>query len=166
MMRPCGSRTRPSIRPSTCKAAERYDASGRVLADRTSTARAPCTDPGGGQEVRYSQAARPAPPIIDMGPRRGDGSARAPARRDRSRDLLLRPTQPMAARHEREHQRAATPIVFPEGHHLSRHSRDELEAVAAALNRRPRKTLRWRTPAEALDDLLRSAQRGGVATTP
>ncbi len=55
---------------------------------------------------------------------------------------------------------------FPKGTDLSRHSRDELEAVAAALNGRPRKTLRWRTPAEARDDLLRSAQQGSVATTP
>ena len=34
------------------------------------------------------------------------------------------------------------------------HSRDELEAVASALNSRPRKTLGWKTPAEALDDHL------------
>lgn len=55
---------------------------------------------------------------------------------------------------------------FPKGTDLSRHSRDELEAVAAALNSRPRKTLRWRTPAEALDDLLRSGQHDSVATGP
>ncbi len=41
---------------------------------------------------------------------------------------------------------------------------DDLAAVAAALNGRPRKTLGWRTPAEALDEALRSAQTG-VATT-
>ena len=40
----------------------------------------------------------------------------------------------------------------------------DLAAVAAALNGRPRKTLDWRTPDEALDDVLRSAQTG-IATT-
>jgi IS30 family transposase len=44
------------------------------------------------------------------------------------------------------------------------HSAVDLAAVAAALNARPRKTLAWRTPAEALDEVLRSAQ-AGVATT-
>jgi len=46
---------------------------------------------------------------------------------------------------------------FPKGTDLARHSRGDLDAVALALNTRPRKTLGWRTPAEALDDLLRSA---------
>ncbi|MGH2748590.1 MAG: IS30 family transposase, partial [Actinomycetota bacterium] len=40
---------------------------------------------------------------------------------------------------------------------LARHSRDDLAAVALALNTRPRKTLGWLTPAEALADLLQSA---------
>jgi IS30 family transposase len=43
---------------------------------------------------------------------------------------------------------------FPRGTDLARHSADDLAAVADALNSRPRKTLGWKTPAEALDDHL------------
>ena len=53
---------------------------------------------------------------------------------------------------------------FPKGTDLVRYSRDELGAVALALNGRPRKTLGWRTPSEAFAELLNSAQQGSVAT--
>jgi IS30 family transposase len=53
---------------------------------------------------------------------------------------------------------------FPKGTDLSAHSAAALAAVAATLNGRPRKTLGWRTPSEAFDQLLRAAQ-AGVATT-
>ena len=53
---------------------------------------------------------------------------------------------------------------FPKGTDLSRWSADEIAAVAATLNSRPRKTLGWRTPAEALDEHLRSLQQASVAT--
>jgi len=52
---------------------------------------------------------------------------------------------------------------FPRGTDLSLPDVDDLAAVAAALNSRPRKTLGWKTPAEALDAVLRSVQ-AGVAT--
>jgi IS30 family transposase len=54
---------------------------------------------------------------------------------------------------------------FPKGTDLSRWSAEEIEAVATTLNARPRKTLGWKTPAEALNDHLLSSQQGGVATT-
>jgi IS30 family transposase len=54
---------------------------------------------------------------------------------------------------------------FPKGTDLSHHSPGDL-AAAAALNSRPRKTLGWRTPAEALNHLLYSGHQPGVATTP
>lgn len=53
---------------------------------------------------------------------------------------------------------------FPKGTDLGIYDVEELAAVAATLNGRPRKTLGWRTPAEALDAVLRSVQ-GAVATT-
>ncbi len=76
---------------------------------------------------------------------------------------ILRSPQPLAARHEREHQRAAAPVL-PKGHrpertqcgrpHRSRHSPQCQAAQDPG----------WRTPAEAFDEALRSAQTG-VATT-
>ena len=53
---------------------------------------------------------------------------------------------------------------FPKGTDLSRWSAEEIEAVANTLNSRPRKTLGWRTPAEALNEHLLLAQQAGVAT--
>ncbi len=54
---------------------------------------------------------------------------------------------------------------FPKGTDLSRWTPAGLAAVAAALNSRPRKTLDWKTTAEALHEHLLSAQPAGVATT-
>ena len=54
---------------------------------------------------------------------------------------------------------------LPKGTDLARWSDQDIQAVAAAFNNRPRKTLGWKTPAEALDEQLRSLQQAGVATT-
>jgi len=54
---------------------------------------------------------------------------------------------------------------FPKGTDLSRWSDHEIQAVALTLNNRPRKTLGWKTPAEALNAYLASANQPGVATT-
>ncbi|MEV7180127.1 IS30 family transposase [Kitasatospora sp. NPDC093679] len=54
---------------------------------------------------------------------------------------------------------------FPKGTDLSRWNTDELQAVAATLNSRPRTTLGWKTPAEALNEHLLPLQEAGVART-
>jgi IS30 family transposase len=56
---------------------------------------------------------------------------------------------------------------FPKGTDLSTYDAEDISAVAAALNGRPRKTLGWKTPAEALDELMSQMKRKrtGVATT-
>jgi IS30 family transposase len=54
---------------------------------------------------------------------------------------------------------------FPKGTDLARWDAQEIEAVADALNNRPRKTLGWETPSEAFNEQLLSLQQPGVATT-
>jgi IS30 family transposase len=54
---------------------------------------------------------------------------------------------------------------FPKGTDLSCWSAEEIEAVAHALNTRPRKSLNWKTPAEALNEHLLLLQQAGVAST-
>jgi len=46
---------------------------------------------------------------------------------------------------------------FPKSTSLAGYSREHLDAVAAQLNSRPRKTLGWRTPAQALQEVLDQA---------
>jgi IS30 family transposase len=53
---------------------------------------------------------------------------------------------------------------FPKGTDLSRWTNEDVQAVAAALNSRPRKILGWKTPAETFQQQLRSLQQAGGAT--
>jgi IS30 family transposase len=43
---------------------------------------------------------------------------------------------------------------LPKGTNLAAHSQHELDRIADELNRRPRKTLEWKTPAEKMLELL------------
>ena len=54
---------------------------------------------------------------------------------------------------------------FPKGTDLSVHDAEHLDAVAAELNGRPRKTLGFITPAEAMQRLLSDPDKPVVATT-
>jgi IS30 family transposase len=54
---------------------------------------------------------------------------------------------------------------FPKGTDLTRHTVEDLAAVAATLNSRPRKTLQWKTPGESLTNHLNSLKTDRVAST-
>jgi hypothetical protein len=56
--------------------------------------------------------------------------------------------------------------IFPRGTDLSRRGADELAAVSFALNSRLRKTLKWRTPAEALIDHLLTSSATEISRPP
>ena len=71
--------------------------------------------------------------------------------RHRRRGLLRRPAQPMAARHEREHQRAAAPVL-PQGHR-------PLAMERRRPRRRRRRAQRPATQDTRLEDASRSTQR-------
>lgn len=68
--------------------------------------------------------------------------------------IYLCDPQSLWQRGTNEKPRGCCGSTFPKGTDLSIRSAGEISAVAVALNARPRKTLGWKTPAEALDELL------------
>lgn len=56
-------------------------------------------------------------------------------------------------------------LLRPKGTDLARWDAEDIEAVANTRNNRARKTLGWKTPAEALSEHALLPQQAGVATT-
>ena len=101
-------------------------------------------------------APRAVAPVADLGPGRRDGPARA-ARIDTGLRVYFCDPQSPWQRGTNENTNGLLRQYFPSGTDLTRHSADDLAAVAAALNTRARKTLGWRTPAEVLDEYVTMA---------
>jgi IS30 family transposase len=95
---------------------------------------------------------------LTLGPRQGTLPARAAQDRHRPGGLLRRSAQPLAARHEREHQRPAPPVL-PQGHRpLSMESRRS--------RGRRRSPQRQTAQDTQLEDPSRSARRAPTLQGP
>ena len=66
-------------------------------------------------DPNHHHTARAVTPVIDLGPRQGTVGSRPVLDHLRGQGVLRRPQEPLAARHERKHQRPFTPILS-EGH--------------------------------------------------
>ena len=73
---------------------------------------------------------------------------------DTGRDIYFCDPQSPWQRGSNENTNGLLRQYFPKGTDLSNHTANELDAVAHAMNTRPRKTLGWKTPAEVLDQFL------------
>jgi len=84
--------------------------------------------------------------VADLGPRLGDGQPRHHHRGVVDAGVL-RPAPPLAARHQRKHWLLRQ--YLHKNADLSALTQDDVDAIAAMLNHRPRRVLGWATPAEA-----------------
>ena len=74
--------------------------------------------------------------------------------RHRRPGLLLRPHAALATRQQREHQRVLRQYC-PKDTTSARFTQADLDAIALELNERPRQTLGFKTPSQALAEVLR-----------
>ena len=111
-----------------------------------------------------TQAARAAAQDPHLGSRERTVRPRPVRARHRHEGVLRRPALAWQ-RPTNENTNGLLRQYFPKGTDLSRWSAEDLEAVALAINNRPRKILGWKTPAEVFEEQLRSLQQPGVATT-
>ena len=99
-------------------------------------------------------------------PRRGDGPACATIRIETGLEIYFCDPRSPWQRGTNENSNGLLRQYFPKGTDMTRYGERELDAVATTPNGRPRKTLRWKKPAETLNALLFDARLTGVAATP
>ena len=103
----------------------------------------------------HHRAPRTAAPLADLGPGQGDGRARSLHRRRPDVPVYFCDPRSPWQRGSNENTNGLLRQYFPKRSDLAPFTQADLDAVAAELNGRPRQTLGWRSPSQALDAALR-----------